>query len=69
MIDTDALRGVIAERGLSQRAVAKQLGMTDKTFYIKMSKRCFKSNEMEKMVRILKLSDPAAIFFAKNVTQ
>ena len=35
MIAVDKLRGVIAERGLSQSQVAKSLGMAEKTFYNK----------------------------------
>ena len=36
MVATEKLRGIIAEQGLSQRQVAKKLGMTEKTFYSKM---------------------------------
>lgn len=32
MIDTNALRGIIAQNGKSQREVAKELGISDKTF-------------------------------------
>ena len=55
MVNTDALRGLIAERGLSQSAVAKKLGMTPKTFYTKMSKRVFDSDEIEAMINILQI--------------
>lgn len=68
MIDTDALRGIIAKKGFSQRTVAKKLGITDKTFYSKMNKRKFDSDEMIAMVEILEIENPAAIFFAKDVT-
>ena len=65
MIATDKLRGIIAERGMSQRQVAKALGMTEKTFYIKMRKGVFDSDEMSEMIAMLSISDPASIFFAK----
>ena len=68
MIDTDALRGIIAKNGFSQRTVAKKLGITDKTFYSKMNKRKFDSDEMIAMVEILEIENPTAIFFAKDVT-
>ena len=32
MVNVDKLRGIIAERGLSQRKVAERLGMTEKTW-------------------------------------
>lgn len=69
MIDTDALRGIIAKKGFSQRTVAKKLGITDKTFYSKMNKRKFDSDEMIAMVEFLEIENPTAIFFAKDVTQ
>lgn len=69
MVDTDKLRGIIAERGLSQRKVAKNLGISEKTFYIKMKNGVFDSDEMSKMVEILSIKDPARIFFAEFVSQ
>ncbi|MEL4859790.1 DUF739 domain-containing protein [Pseudoflavonifractor phocaeensis] len=64
MVDTDKLRGVIAERGLSQRRVAKHLGMTEKTFYTKMKKGVFDSDEMAEMITYLGIDNPYEIFFA-----
>lgn len=68
MIDTNALRGRIAEKGLSQSDVAKAIGITPKTFYIKMSKGIFGSDEIEAMIEMLNITDPARIFFAEKVT-
>lgn len=68
MIDTNALRGKIAEKGLSQTKVANYIGISPKTFYDKMSKGVFGSDEIEKMIILLDLKDPAKIFFAKKVT-
>ena len=68
MIDTNALRGVIAAKGLSQQDVARSIGMTPKTFYSKMKKGVFGSDEMEGMIKVLSIENPASIFFARNVT-
>ena len=70
MVNTDALRGIIAERNLSQAEVAKHLGMTPKTFYSKMNKKVFDSDEIETMIRLLSipLDRCAHIFFASEVT-
>jgi hypothetical protein len=68
MIDTNALKGVIIAKGLTQEAVAKHLEMTPKTFYSKMKKGVFGSDEMEGMIELLSIDDPARIFFAKKVT-
>lgn len=64
MVATEKLRGIIAERGLSQRKVAECLGMSGKTFYAKMKKGVFDSDEMEGMISILRIDNPSEIFFA-----
>lgn len=56
------LRGIIAENGLSQRDVAKAIGMSEKTFYSKMKNGKFGIDEAEAMIRLLKVENPAAIF-------
>ena len=68
MIATEKLRGIIAEQGLSQRQVAKQLGMTEKTFYAKMKKGVFGTDEVDQMIALLGIENPAEIFFAQKVT-
>lgn len=68
MIDTNALKGIIVQNGFSQSRIAKTLGITPKTFYSKMNKRVFDSDEIEVMIKVLKIKDPIAIFFKSNVT-
>lgn len=69
MIDTNGLVGIIYSRGLSQAEVANKLGITPKTFYDKMKKGVFDSDEIEIMIDLLHIEDPVNIFFTKNVTQ
>ncbi len=66
MVDTNRLRGIIAERGTSQRQIASCLGMAEKTFYNKMKSGVFGTDEAEKLVDILHIKNPAEIFFAKK---
>lgn len=68
MIRTDKLRGKIAEKGYSQADVAKEIGITPKTFYDKMKNGVFGSDEIEIMIELLDIEDPVSIFFAPNVT-
>jgi len=68
MIDTNALRGRIAEKGFSQSDVAKAIGITPKTFYTKMDKKVFGSDEIDAMIELLDIKDPVRIFFADKVT-
>lgn len=66
MIRTDKLRGIMAEKGYSQKDVAKEIGITPKTFYEKMSKGIFGSDEIQTMIDMLNIEDPASIFFAQE---
>lgn len=68
MINTNKLKGAIASKGYSMSKVALMLGITPKTFYEKMKKGVFNSDEMQKMIDILDIENPAEIFFAKNVS-
>lgn len=63
MINVNALKGKIAERGKTQTDVAKAIGIAPKTFYDKMSKGIFGSDEIEIMIDYLSIEDPMKIFF------
>lgn len=67
MVDTNKLRGKIAEKGLSQRDVAQALGISDATFYRKMKEKKFDSSEISKMINVLEIENPIEIFFAEFV--
>lgn len=64
MIRTDELRGIIAKNGYSQAKVAGAIGISPKTFYEKMNRGVFGSDEIELMIRLLHIDNPVAIFFA-----
>ena len=64
VIKTDELRGVIAKNGYSQKDVAEMIGITPKTFYEKMNKGVFGSDEIEIMIDKLGIDNPVEIFFA-----
>lgn len=63
MIDTAKLKGRIAECGYSQAKIAKAIGITPKTFYEKMKRGVFGSDEIETMTDILNIEDADTIFF------
>ena len=64
MIRTDERRGIIAKNGYSQANVAEAIGISPKTFYEKMNRGVFGSDEIELMIRLLHIDNPVAIFFA-----
>lgn len=65
MVDTDKLRGIISEKGLSQRSVARKIGIAEGSFYRKMRKKVFNSDEIYKLIELLDIDNPVDIFFAK----
>lgn len=70
MLDVNELRGQIARRGLSQRKMAKILGITSKTFYMKMKEGVFRTDELETIAGALGV--PVAdigTFFCNNPEQ
>lgn len=68
MVNTNKLKGIIIERNKTQEQVAKEIGISSKTFYLKMKKGVFGSDEIEKMIDLLDIDDPVSIFFAHEVT-
>lgn len=68
MILTNELKGIIVARGKTQQEVAERLGVTPKTFTLKMQKGVFRSDEIEVMIDFLQIDNPMEIFFAKKVT-
>lgn len=68
MVDTNKLRGCIVAHGKTQAEVAKSIGMSPKTFCLRMKNGVFGSDEIEKMIDLLEIEDPVSIFFAKSVT-
>ena len=68
MVNTTELRGVIAINGKTQSDVARMLNITPKTFYGRMRKGVFGSDEIQIMIDELHIDNPMDIFFAKQVT-
>lgn len=68
MVRTDELRGIFAKNNKSQTDIAKLIGVTPKTFYMRMQKGVFGSDEIQIMIDELHIENPMDIFFAKVVT-
>ena len=66
MVDTTKLKSVIVLNNMTQESVARAIGVTPKTFYSKMKKKVFGSDEIEKMIKLLHIDDPMAVFFVPN---
>lgn len=68
MIDTNTLKGIIVSRGKTQQDIAKVVGCSNDTFYRKMKKGVFGSDEIQKMIDELDIEDPMRVFFTNEVT-
>lgn len=65
MIKTDELRGIFAKNKKTQTDIAKMIGVTPKTFYMRMKNGVFGSDEIQIMIDELHIENPIDIFFAK----
>ena len=69
MVNVKKLRGKMAEKGRSGIDMARVIKKTPKTFYEKMKKGVFDSDEITAIVEDLGIENPMEIFFAEEVTQ
>ncbi len=67
MVNTDKIRGLMAEQKKTGRFMARALGISANTFSAKMKAGRFNSDEMQKIVDVLSIEDPVPIFFTPKV--
>ncbi len=53
MVNTNELRRIIAKNGKTQTDVAKMLNITPKTFYLRMRKGVFGSDEIQNILHFI----------------
>lgn len=63
MIKVNELKAEIIKNNLTQADVAKMIGVTPKTFYTKMKRGVFGSDEIQIMIKNLNIKNPMDIFF------
>lgn len=66
MIDTNKLRGIMAERKKTQADVANAIGISTRTFATRMKKGVFGSDEIDVMVDFLDIDQPSSVFFVQK---
>lgn len=64
----EELKAIIFANGKTQADVAKHLGMTPKTFGLKINSGEFGTSDIDKMIDYLDIKDPMWIFFDRKVT-
>ena len=69
MVNVNKLMGKFVENGYAtKKAQAGAIGMSTKTFNNKLNSKIFNSDEIFKIMEVLKIDDPAPIVFAKSVS-
>lgn len=68
MIKVNELKAYIVKNNMTQGELAEKLGISGKTFGLKMKRGVFGSDEIEAMIKILHIENPMSIFFANIVT-
>ena len=68
MVNIQKLRGLMAEKNRTGKDMARVIKKTPKTFYAKMKKGVFDSDEILAIVEDLAIKNPMDIFFAEEVT-
>ncbi len=68
MVNTNELKAAIVMNGYSQAEVAHKLNITPRSFYSKMKKHVFNSDEIEQLVVMLNIENPVPIFFDSLVS-
>lgn len=68
-MNVNLLKGTIIANGLTCKEMAARIGIDEATFYRKLNGQSdFFLKEIIEMCKILKISDPNPIFFAKELT-
>ena len=65
MINVNALKAEWVKNGMTQEEVARIINVSPKTFSLKLKKGILKSDEIEKLIVELKITNPMEIFFDK----
>ena len=67
MINANKIRARIVELGMTQEQVAAKIGMSKKTFSLKMKSGKFGLDEADRMIDVLKIEQPEKYFFSNEV--
>ena len=63
MSATNEIKGLIRARGMTQAEVAEKMGINPVTLSRKLGKGILNSDEIEVLIDILEIKNPASIFF------
>lgn len=62
MVNVNALKGAIAEAGLSIAQAAAEIGLTPRTMYRKLESGIFSTSEVDDMIEAYNIRHPEEVF-------
>ena len=66
MVNVAELRAELARKQLTQKELAKRIGISEQTLSRRMKTKVFGSDEIEKIIRVLDVKDPISIFLTEG---
>lgn len=69
MFNATEFKIALLRKGLTQKDLAKRIGMTEQTLTRKIKRGVFGTDEVVKIADVLEVRDPSSIFFAPEVTR
>lgn len=64
-VNVNLLKSYMVKAGYTQKELAKLLGISEQTLTRKLKKRVFGTDEAAKIVELLSIDDPKAVFFGE----
>ena len=64
MVDPKKLKAAMVLKGITQQQLAQELGITHKTFIEQRDSGTFRLDKVKRMIEILNIEDPVAVFLA-----
>lgn len=68
MLNKKELRAMMAKRGVTQKELAKAIGISEASMCRKIKNGVFGTDEAAAIISFLKIEKPSNIFFAQSVT-
>ncbi|MBP5431596.1 helix-turn-helix domain-containing protein [Ruminococcus sp.] len=68
MLNVLEFKAAMVRKGFNQKKLSQELGISEKTFCNRLKKKQFGTDEIEKLIPLLEITDPMRIFFGNLVT-
>ena len=65
MVNVNLFKAYMVKAGYTQKKLAQELGVSEQTITRRLKKRAFGTDEAAKIVQLLNIDDPQAVFFGQ----